>query len=912
MWSFIVIGFLGIISSSGAQLTRKYQNCMVLGYADGVQLSWNISGTQIYFGLEGNFTNGYLATGISNNIGGAQPLNSDIWAASGQSLYDLFTDNKDHKPDLDVTDNLQNKIVTRSGTKIFAEWSRSLSATGSEDKAITPGTAQNVIWSGNPTVPMRSGKFDSQGHNGANGWKGITSIDFGKSYSCDQSTNSSGGTSFQGNGFKVDWTLDAAKTAITFTMTSDGTGWVGLGISSTPGMANMDCYLGNVVGGVASVQDSFSTASGVAPAADSQNDATNVTGTESGGKTTITFTRKLDTGDAKDFVIKDQTVFLIYAYQATDDTRTTKHTLYGLGRVNFLNSNSNGGSGSGNNSVPVGAPIVPADGATWASDDGNFQLQWKVVDGTIDVLVAAKTTGWFGCGFETDTSMEGSDYAIGWVESGSSYMLDSFAPRYEQPASDTSIGGVNDVTITGSEEVDGWTRISFRRPLKGSDADDVEIIDGNMYFHYAIKNDADGLFFDDATGFSLVKHDIVGVSSPINFFSGAVGKGIADIFSPGGLLLLIVGVCFVVFLAFRMGNKLRKRFSDKDRKNRTYPDIELKVQDIKDEESQPTPPIRDDDDDDDFENDPASQGSKTISLPSNGSSHNPSSPYIPSDKIPMKSHAHRAINFWRALRNIRVPRSHIQLEFILIFSIYIIINFCCFIIGLPLYHKSIGTLIAANAMLLVIPASRNSVISWLTGMAFDRTILYHRWLGRFTVCLTTIHVIMVLTKYYDAPDVLTSRYNTFGWTGWAFSLFILGTSIDPIRRKFYEIFHLVHYAFIGFFVFGCLHNPKFVPFTIAACCLYLFDKILRILWGAAPKKTLKFHYKEGDIVQVQFPKGFLPRLFKMHRVGQYIFVNFPTISPTEWHPFSVSSGPNEKSMEIHVKSLGDFSKYFST
>ena len=43
----------------------------------------------------------------------------------------------------------------------------------------------------------------------------------------------------------------------------------------------------------------------------------------------------------------------------------------------------------------------------------------------------------------------------------------------------------------------------------------------------------------------------------------------------------------------------------------------------------------------------------------------------------------------------------------------------------------------------------------------------------------------------------------------------------------------------------------------------------------------------------------------MHRVGQYYFVNFPALSLTEWHPFSVSSNPREKEVELHIRALGD-------
>ena len=37
-------------------------------------------------------------------------------------------------------------------------------------------------------------------------------------------------------------------------------------------------------------------------------------------------------------------------------------------------------------------------------------------------------------------------------------------------------------------------------------------------------------------------------------------------------------------------------------------------------------------------------------------------------------------------------------------------------------------------------------------------------------------------------------------------------------------------------------------------------------------------------------------------------VNFPALSLTEWHPFSVSSGPREECVELHIRALGDHTK----
>jgi len=82
------------------------------------------------------------------------------------------------------------------------------------------------------------------------------------------------------------------------------------------------------------------------------------------------------------------------------------------------------------------------------------------------------------------------------------------------------------------------------------------------------------------------------------------------------------------------------------------------------------------------------------------------------------------------------------------------------------------------------------------------------------------------------------------------------------------------------------------------------------MWGIVPMKTTMVRYKEGTtprdgIIQIRFPKHRLAKLFKLYGIGQYCFINFPGISFLEWHPFSISSGPDEQTAEIHVKGLGN-------
>jgi len=83
-----------------------------------------------------------------------------------------------------------------------------------------------------------------------------------------------------------------------------------------------------------------------------------------------------------------------------------------------------------------------------------------------------------------------------------------------------------------------------------------------------------------------------------------------------------------------------------------------------------------------------------------------------------------------------------------------------------------------------------------------------------------------------------------------------------------------------------------------------------LIWGVIPRKTVVLAIKEGkggrdNVVQVRVSKNGLSKALGMYRAGQYVFVNFPSLSLLEWHLFSVSSGPEERTFEFLIKGLGD-------
>jgi NAD(P)H-flavin reductase/cytochrome b involved in lipid metabolism len=140
---------------------------------------------------------------------------------------------------------------------------------------------------------------------------------------------------------KLEWTPpQGGSDTIEMTLTLEGTGWAAIGLGK--GMANADVIMVKVVGGQGQVIDA--KASGYAlPAPDSSQDVQLVSASETGGRTVVTFKRKINTGDSNDVPLVAGGNDVIAAWDPSSDT----FAAHGSNRVrglviDFLSASSNG------------------------------------------------------------------------------------------------------------------------------------------------------------------------------------------------------------------------------------------------------------------------------------------------------------------------------------------------------------------------------------------------------------------------------------------------------------------------------------------------------------------------------------------------------------------------------------------
>ena len=96
----------------------------------------------------------------------------------------------------------------------------------------------------------------------------------------------------------------------------------------------------------------------------------------------------------------------------------------------------------------------------------------------------------------------------------------------------------------------------------------------------------------------------------------------------------------------------------------------------------------------------------------------------------------------------RIAKSQWTVGNAMFVTVYMVLNYVAIVLA-PGYSLDIGTgsLSVANTMFLIVPATRNNVLTWWLGMPFDHVIIYHRFLGRFTLAMATLHFALFLARF---------------------------------------------------------------------------------------------------------------------------------------------------------------------
>eukprot|EP01132_Coremiostelium_polycephalum_P005567 gene5567-6933_t len=251
-----------------------------------------------------------------------------------------------------------------------------------------------------------------------------------------------------------------------------------------------------------------------------------------------------------------------------------------------------------------------------------------------------------------------------------------------------------------------------------------------------------------------------------------------------------------------------------------------------------------------------------------------------------------------------------------------------------------AAMIKLNAALILIPVLRN-FLSWVRGtfinnyIPIDKNIVFHR-LVAWVICgatfahvmahfnnyriisTSTLEEIQVLGERTSVPSAISLAFTTLaGWSGHVVivAMVLMYTSaIESIRRPMFEIFWFTHHLFIVFFgllvvhgMAGLLEPATFWKWVIGPCALYILERIVRIARSKKTTMLVLARQHPSRVIEVRMKT----ESFK-YKPGQYLFLNCPTIANNEWHPFTITSAPDEDFISCHINIVGNWTGKLST
>jgi hypothetical protein len=191
-------------------------------------------------------------------------------------------------------------------------------------------------------------------------------------------------------------------------------------------------------------------------------------------------------------------------------------------------------------------------------------------------------------------------------------------------------------------------------------------------------------------------------------------------------------------------------------------------------------------------------------------------------------------------------------------------------------------------------------------LPLQKNIEFHK------ICAITIfffawfHMIFHWLNLWKANNQTLRLFRFWGWdgtdyfTGALVSLamfFIFSGAPDTIRLSKYEIFFKSHHFFILFYIAMFIHGPIFFYWTAVPVLLYILERYLQLSRGNRPYVILKVEWIP-PVMAVYFRPIFKDDF--IFKEGQYLYINAPSISPSEWHPFTISSASDDMNNGIRI------------
>lgn len=230
------------------------------------------------------------------------------------------------------------------------------------------------------------------------------------------------------------------------------------------------------------------------------------------------------------------------------------------------------------------------------------------------------------------------------------------------------------------------------------------------------------------------------------------------------------------------------------------------------------------------------------------------------------------------------------------------------------WARATGQLAVIFMSLLFFPASRNSVVHKMFGTSWEASLWAHRVLGYCMLAATFAHMVawwrffdisgFFPASIFEVPMSVPTSIDNFTvplaiLSAWLLFLCMGILALEPIRRKFFEVFYYSHIIAAYFAIPVVLwHAAAGWEYLLPGIAVWFVDRITRMVRSGSPVQLVDVTVYR-DVTELRFRQPTMEA-----QAGQYVFINIPEVALYEWHPFTLSTGAHSNEFTLHIKSMG--------
>uniref|UniRef100_A0A673MPY0 NADPH oxidase 5-like n=1 Tax=Sinocyclocheilus rhinocerous TaxID=307959 RepID=A0A673MPY0_9TELE len=270
--------------------------------------------------------------------------------------------------------------------------------------------------------------------------------------------------------------------------------------------------------------------------------------------------------------------------------------------------------------------------------------------------------------------------------------------------------------------------------------------------------------------------------------------------------------------------------------------------------------------------------------------------------------------------------------------LYALLNVLLFIIAMLknahggpwfMVAKGCGQCLNLNCTFVIVLMLRRC-LTWLRAtwvvrvFPLDQNILLHQIVGYavliFTIGHTGAHVMNFARMsqddgMYQLWEYLFTIRPGIGWVNGTASitgvvlqvlicLMVVCSSTFVRRSGHFEVFYWSHLSYVWVWALLIVHCANFWKWFVAPGLMFLIEKLV----GIAVSRIGGLYIVEVNLLPSKVTHLVIKRPPFFHfKPGDYVYINIPVIAKYEWHPFTISSAPEQQdTLWLHIRSMGQW------